>query len=126
MAEKRLRKREGRAKSTSAQTGANPAETINVTHLCPVSFCSCFHSLCLSPSLCQLQGGKGETGLIPTHFDALELPRTIPEPHAGENMSEGMQCAVPTAILFIPLSAQTLPAIDVHAMSLHDPAGKIP
>lgn len=109
--EKRLRKGEGKAKSYSAQSGANPATTIQTTHPRLGSFCGCFLWLCSSwsPSLCQHHGGKGETGGISPLLDALWLPRTIHGPHGGENMQEQMQCAVLTVPLCTPFSALNPP-----------------
>ena len=109
--EKRLRKGEGKAKSYSAQPGANPAKTIQMTHPCPRSFCSCFLWLCSSwsPSLCQHHGGKRETGGISPLLDALWLPRTIPGPHSWENMQEQMQCAILMVPSCTPPSAPNPP-----------------
>lgn len=92
----RLRKREGRARSYSAQSGASPVKIIQ-TNPCQNSSCSCFLWVCSSwsPSLCQHNGGKGETGGISSLLDALWLPRTISGPHS-ENTQEQMKCPVLT------------------------------
>lgn len=106
---KRLRKREGRAKSTSAQIGTNPARTIDMTYPCPDS-CSCFVFLSLSTSMWQ-----GVPGGIPPILDDPEVPRTISGPHCGKNMLEGMQCVVLTLSSALSSQSQSLLSIEAHS-----------